>query len=235
MTADADKTEEGADRDSGSIPVLRDALAVGLTTGAYGLSFGAVATTAGLSVLQACVLSLAMFTGASQFALVGVVGAGGSAVAGAATAVLVSSRNAFYGLRLSALLGLSRWRRPLAAQIVIDESTAMAIGRDDPGSGRLAFWATGASVFIFWNLATLAGAVGARSLSDPRALGLDAAAPAAFVALIAPSLKGRRAWASAVLAAAVALALVPSTPAGVPVLAAAAVAVAVGVAPRLRR
>ncbi len=216
--------------------VLRDALGVGVATGAYGLSFGAIATAAGLSVPQAAALSLLMFTGASQFALVGVLGAGGGALAAAAAATLLGSRNAFYGLRLSGLLQVRGPGRFLAAQLVIDESAAMAVAQQDERSGRLAFWATGSSVFVFWNLATLAGALGAQAFDDPRVLGLDAAAPAAFLALLAPRLRDGEAWALAVAAAVVALVLTPVVPAGVPLLAVAAGTVLVGMwAPRAGR
>src|SRR5579859_3139742 len=116
--------------------IARDALGIGVATGAYALSFGAISTTAGLSLLQTCALSVLMFTGASQFALVGVIGAGGSVWAGAVTAALLGSRNALYGLRLSSMLDLRGWRRPAAAHFVIDETTAMAIGQDEPPASR---------------------------------------------------------------------------------------------------
>lgn len=211
--------------------VLRDAVGVGLATGAYGLSFGAISTAAGLSVLQTCVLSLVMFSGGSQFAMAGIVGGGGVAMTGAATAILLGVRNAFYGMRLAGILDARGWRRPVAAQLVIDESTAMAVLRTTPRAARLAFWATGGSVYVLWNLATLIGAFAADALSDPRVLGLDAAAPAAFVALMAPRLRSREPWVVAMVAAAVALVSVPFVPTGVPVLLAAAVAVVAGVRP----
>jgi predicted branched-subunit amino acid permease len=211
--------------------ILRDALGVGIATGAYGLSFGAISTAAGLSVLQTCVLSLVMFTGGSQFAMVGVIGGGGAAMTGAATALLLGVRNSFYAVRLARLLDVHGFRRPIAAQLVIDESTAMAVVRTTPRAGRLAFWATGASVYVCWNLATLIGALSAHAFSDPRVLGLDAAAPAAFLALMAPRLRSREPWVVALVAAAVALVSVPFVPAGVPVLFAAAVAVVAGVRP----
>src|SRR3954470_9932475 len=192
---------------------VRNAVGIGVATGAYGLSFGALAVAAGLSVLQASALSLLMFTGASQFAFAGLI-AGGPAAA-VATALLLGSRNALYGLRLSSLL---HRRRPLAAQLVIDESAAMALGTEP----RLGFWATGTSVFVCWNVATVLGALAGTVLSDPRALGLDAAAPAAFLALLAPRLEGTRRIAA--LAAAAAVIAVPLVPAGVPVLIAAALA-----------
>ena len=208
--------------------VVRDALGVGLATGAYGVSFGAISSAAGLTVLQTCTLSLLMFTGASQYAMVGVIGGGGSPWAGMGTALLLGARNALYGLQLGRMLEVRGARRVAAAQLVIDESTAMAIARDDHEVARLAFWATGLSVFVLWNVATLVGAVGAKALSDPRVLGLDAAAPAAFVALLAPRMRGREPWAIALGGAAAAMVVVPLVPAGVPVLLAGGVAVAWG-------
>lgn len=205
--------------------VLADAAGVGLAVGALGLSFGALAVLAGFSVLQTCALSLLMFSGASQFAVVGVLGAGGGALTGAATAALLGVRNALYGLNLSALLQVRGARRLLGAQLVIDESAAMALVRDEPRQARLAFWATGVSVFGCWNVATLAGALGAQVLPDPEVLGLDVAAPAAFLALLAPRLRNRRLWVVALAAAATALVTVPLLPSGLPILAAGLVAV----------
>jgi predicted branched-subunit amino acid permease len=208
--------------------VLRDALGVGIATGAYGLSFGAISTASGLSVLQTCFLSLVLFSGGSQFALAGVVGGGGAPMTGAATALLLGVRNGFYGLRLSGLLRLRSWQRPLAAQIVIDESTAMSVVRTSRPAARLAFWSTGISVFVLWNLATVIGAFAADALRDPRVLGLDAAAPAAFLALMSPRLRSREPRIVAAVAAVVALASVPLVPTGVPVLLAAVMAVVFG-------
>jgi len=188
-----------------------------------------VAVAAGLTPLQVCVLSLAMFTGGSQFAMVGTIAGGASPFAGAATAVLLGVRNAFYGLQLSRVLDVRGARRLLAAQIVIDESAAMG---SVPGRSRterrLGFWVTGMAVFVGWNVMTLVGAVGADALEDPGVLGLDAAGPAAFVALLGPRLLDRHLWAVALVAAVVAVATAPLVPAGVPVLLAAAVAVVAG-------
>ena len=178
------------------------------------MSFGAAASTAGLSVPQACALSLLVFTGASQFALVGVLGAGGSAVAGVATALLLGSRNAMYSVALSDLLPMGRGRRLLAAQLTIDESTAVATTA--PGSlAGVGFWTAGIAVYVLWNLATLAGALGAATV-DTHALGLDAAVGAAFLGLLWPRLSEARGL--AVGGALVAAVAVPLTPPGVPVL-----------------
>jgi len=204
--------------------VLRAALGVGLATGAYGISFGAISVAAGLTVAQTCALSALMFTGGSQFALVGVVGVGGAPVAAATTAVLLGARNAFYGLRLASILNVRGLRRAVAAQLVIDESTAVSVGQATARGQRLGFWATGIAVFVGWNLATLLGAVGAGALRDPRDLGLDAAAPAAFLALLAPRMRSAQPWVVGLVAALVAVASVPFVPIGVPVLLAAVVA-----------
>ena len=205
---------------------MRDALGIGIASGAYALSFGAISTTAGLSLLQTVELSMLMFTSASQFAMVGVIGAGGSVWAGAATAALLGTRNALYGVRLSSLLGIRGLRRVLAAHFVIDETTAMAIARESPPDSRFAFWATGLALFTLWNLGTLVGALATHALSNPKVLGLDAAPPAAFLALLAPRLRAREPLAIAIAAAALAIAVLPFVPAGVPLL---VVAVAVAI------
>jgi predicted branched-subunit amino acid permease len=202
--------------------VIRDAVGIGVASGAYALSFGALSTAAGLSLLQTCALSVLMFTGASQFALVGVIGSGGSAWAGAATAALLGTRNGLYGLRLASLLQVKGLRRVAAAQFVIDETTAMAITRDSHRAGRLAFWATGIALFSLWNLGTLAGALATHAFSSPRVLGLDAAPPAAYLALLAPRLRAREPMAVALAAGVLSLVLLPFVPAGIPLLCVAA-------------
>lgn len=208
--------------------VYRDALGVGLATGAYGASFGAIAAASGLSTLQACVLSLLMFTGASQFALASTLAGGGGVFPAIATATLVGVRNAFYGLQLAPVLGLSGLRRLIAAHLTIDESTALATAQAGPRAARLAFWVTAVSLFAVWNLSTLAGALGAGVVDDPRDLGLDAASSAAFVALLLPRLRSRRLGALAAGGALLALAALPWAPPGVPVLIAGALAVVAG-------
>src|SRR5258708_35889879 len=212
--------------------VIRSAVGIGLATGAYALSFGAISVAAGLSVVQTSALSLLMLTGASQFALVGVLSGGGGAIAAAATSALLGTRNGLYGFRLASLLQARGPRRLLAAHLVIDESTAMAIGQDSAEAGRLGFWATGTSVFVLWNAGTLTGALAARALSDPRSLGLDAAVPAAFLALLAPRLRRGEPPGFRVVAAGVALAAVPVVPAGVAVLVAGVVALIAGITGR---
>jgi predicted branched-subunit amino acid permease len=213
--------------------ILANAVGVGLATGASGFSFGAIAVTGGLTVLQTQVLSALMFTGGSQFALVGILAVGGGAASAVATSVLLGLRNAFYGLAMAPVLQVRGLRRVVAAQLTIDESTAMAVARsvehDGGRASRLAFWSTGLAVFVFWNLATLAGSLGANALGDPKAWGLDAAIPAGFIALVWPRLRDRRSWSIGLSAAAVALVLTPFLRPGVPVLATSVVAVVAGV------
>ncbi|HSS95019.1 MAG TPA: AzlC family ABC transporter permease [Candidatus Dormibacteraeota bacterium] len=215
--------------------VVRDALGIGIATGAYALSFGAISTIAGLSLLQTVSLSLLMFTGASQFALVGVVGAGGSVWAGAATAALLGTRNALYGVRLSSLLGVRGLRRAGAAHFVIDETTAMAIARDAVQDARFAFWATAIAVFALWNLGTLIGALATHALPDPKVLGFDAAPPAAFLALLAPRLRAREPLTIAILAGLLALVVLPFVPAGIPLLIVAAAVALLGLLRPIKR
>lgn len=212
----------------GDRSVIADSLGVSAAVGLYGVSFGAIATASGLSIWQACSLSLFVFTGASQFAFVGVVAAGGSALTGALTAVLLGSRNMFYGIALAPRLQLSRRARVASAHLVIDESTAMAITRTTLRHTRLGFFWTGLGVFTLWNLATLIGAVAGEALGDPRTYGLDAAVGAAFLGLLWPRLTSWHARFIALAGAAVATGVIPVTAAGAPIIIGGAVAVALG-------
>jgi 4-azaleucine resistance transporter AzlC len=206
---------------------------IGLYAGAFGATFGAVATTSGLSVTQAVVMSAVMFTGASQFALAGVVAAGGSPLAAISTALLVGLRNAFYGVPIARIVRPRGVRRLWTAHFVIDETTAMAIGQRTPRAGRYAFWATGLTLFTLWNLGTLAGALIGSGI-DTSTLGLDAAAPAIFLALLWPQLKRDHAQSVALGAIVLSMALVTVVPAGIPIVAAAVVAIAAGLLPERR-
>ncbi|MFG2465517.1 AzlC family ABC transporter permease [Streptomyces canus] len=192
-------------------------MAVGLS----GFAFGVTSAGSGLTLTQTCALSLLVFTGASQFALVGALAAGGGALAAAAGAFFLGARNAFYGLRLSQLLALPRVLRPLAAQWVIDETAAVSLAQPTRRSARIGFAVTGLSLYVLWNLTTLLGALGADAIGDTRAWGLDAAGPAVFLALLAPMVKSGTERVVAGLAVLLGLGLLPVLPAGVPVLAAA--------------
>lgn len=202
--------------------VRRDIWVLGAAVGVFGVSFGVLATTAGLSLPQTCVMSILVFTGASQFAVIGVLGTGGSLGSALGSALLLAARNAAYGVAMAPTLARrSLGRRLLAAQLVIDESTAMATAQPGRRAREEAFWATGIAVFLCWNVGTVLGAVAGDAIGDPEALGLDAAFPAGFVALAVPHLKARRGRVAAACGALIALVLIPLTPAGVPIVAAA--------------
>ena len=205
-------------------------LGVGIATGLYGISFGALAVAAGLEIWQAQLLSILMFSGGSQFAFIGVVASGGlaSLPAAIASAWLLGIRNGFYALQMKPLLGVLGWKTPIAAQLNIDETTGVATAQSNLADTRKGFWLTGVSVFVFWNLLTFAGALLGESIGDPSAYGLDAAAAAAFLGLLWPRLRALQPIAVAVAAAVIAVVLSPLLPAGLPILIAALSAVVVG-------
>jgi 4-azaleucine resistance transporter AzlC len=204
--------------------VLTASLVLGSAVAVFGLSFGVLAVASGLSVAQTCTMSLLVFTGASQFAALGVVVSGGSPAAALGGALLLAARNGAYGLVMARIVRGSLPRRLVASQLVIDESTAMATAQRDLAAQERAFWVTGTAVFVFWNLGTLAGAIGGSALGDPRALGLDAAFPAGFVALLVPHLRRFEGRVAAALGVSIALVLTPLVPVGLPVLCAGAAA-----------
>ena len=208
----------------------RDAVSVALTVGAYGVAFGAAGVAAGFSVVQTALFSLLAFTGASQFAAVGVVAAGGAGLSAVVAASLLSVRNALYSLQMAPRLETRGWRRFVAAHLTIDESTNVALAQSSlgPSAVRHGFWLTGSGVFIFWNLFTLLGAVGARALGNPAAWGLDAAVPAAFLGLLWPRLRDRRVRVIAGVAVIFSLVITPLLPAGTPIIATVLVAVVAG-------
>ncbi len=210
--------------------VIIDSLGVGVATGLYGVSFGAISTASGLSVLQTCVLSLLVFTGASQFAFVGIIASGGNPITGAFTAILLGSRNMFYGLSIVRKLDLSAPARLATAHFVIDESTAMSVTRETTRQARLGFYWTGISIFVLWNLSTFAGALAGNAIGDPRTYGLDAAVGAAFLGLLWPRLTSWTSRVVALFAAAVALGVLPFTSAGLPIIIGGAAAVLLGLA-----
>ena len=198
--------------------VDRTAFSVAFTVGLYGAAFGAAGVTAGFSILQTCLLSILLFSGASQFAVVGIMGAGGSAVSAIATATLLGFRNALYGLQMAPILKVKGLNRILAAQITIDESTAVATLQENDADRRRGFYITGIGVYVFWNLFTFLGALGASAIGDPSVWGLDAAVPAAFCGLIWPRLKNKTHFVVSAVAIVWALLLTPITAAGIPII-----------------
>jgi predicted branched-subunit amino acid permease len=208
---------------------------VGLATGVYGISFGALSVAAGLDIWQTQVLSLLMFSGGSQFAFVGVIAAaGGLGVGGAAigaaivSAWLLGIRNGFYAVRMAPILNRVGLAKLVPALLTIDESVAVSTSQKESKQQVRGFWLTGTAVFVFWNLMTLAGAVLGDALGDPRAWGLDAAAAAAFLGLLWPRLVERQALAVGAAALLIATATTPVLAPGVPVLLAGVAAVLVG-------
>jgi predicted branched-subunit amino acid permease len=208
-----DQTREAAER-----RIRNRALTIGVSVTPFGLSFGAVSVEAHLSLVQVCLLSLVLFSGASQFALVSIIGAGGSYFSAVGTALLLGVRNGLYGARVNALLRPSGWRRFVMAEVTIDESTAMAVSEARDGHAARAFWSTAASVYVLWNASTITGALVGNALGSPATTGLDVAGPAAFIALLAPRLNTMRMRVVALGSGAIALATVPVVPVGAPIL-----------------
>lgn len=204
-------------------PAVRMGLSIAVAVGLYGISFGALAVAAGLSVWQACALSALMFTGGSQFAFIGVVSGGGTLAAATTAASLLGIRNAVYGVQMNALLRPVAAMKPLQAQLTIDESAATAMAQDTPDEERRGFWTAGIGVWVLWNAFTLVGAVLGESIGDPKVWGLDGAAVAAFLGLLWPRLLRKDAHAIAVASAFVTLVAVPFVPAGIPIIIAALV------------
>lgn len=204
---------------SKSQSVAAVSLGVGVATGLYGISFGALSVAAGLDVWQTMALSLLMFSGGSQFAFIGVVATGAGVVPAILSAWLLGVRNGFYAIRMNPILSVSALIRPLAAQLTIDESNAVSLSQEpDRRKERLGFWLTGIAVFVFWNIFTLAGALLGSQIGDPSDFGLDAAAAAAFLGLIWPRLGQSRLLVLAVASAFLATSLSLFLPAGLPVL-----------------
>ncbi len=210
---------------------LRKSFTVSFIVGLSGLAFGAASVAAGFSVLQSCFLSLLTFSGASQFALVGIMGAGGGAISGIATASFLGIRNGLYGLRMAPIMKVTGIRRIVAAHVTIDESTGVALSQEDLGDDamRTGFWFTGIGVFIFWNLFTLLGALGAQRMGDPASWGLDAAVPALFLGIVWPKLKTTTDRLLAGVSLVTSLSLTPYMPAGLPIISTALIAIFFGV------
>jgi len=210
-------------------------VSIGVATGLYGPSFGALAVSSGLTVWQACALSALMFTGGSQFAFAGVLGGGGTPIAAWSAASLLSIRNGIYGIQMKSMLRPPTAVIPAMAQITIDESMGTSSAQTEPAEQRRGFVTAGVAVYIFWNIGTLLGALLGQAIGDPKAFGLDGAAAAAFIGLLWPRLKGRDPITLAIVAAAATIIVVPFVPPGVPILIAAAVSLVVTLAQQRRQ
>ena len=203
--------------------IIGPALGLGFAVFAFGLSFGVMCIDAGGSVPKAMAMSLLVFTGASQFSSVSVIAAGGSAVSAVVGALILASRNAVYGVAVAPSLRGSLPYRLFAAQFTIDETTGMTLAQETPQRRRRAFWVTAASIYVFWNIATLIGALAGSSI-DTQKYGLDVAFAAAFVGMLAPLITTRRARRVALAGAMVCLAATPVVPIGAGIIVAALVA-----------
>ncbi len=198
--------------------LLRAVALVCLADAVVGVAFGAIATGSGLPAWLPVLLSVLVFAGAAQFLFVGVVAAGGNPLAGVVAGLLVNARLVPLGLAVGDLLGPGWLGRLVGAHLLVDETVAFTGTQDRPDRRRAAYWTCGAALFVCWNLGVLLGALGGGMVTDTDALGLDAAFPAVLLALVLPSLRDQLTRRAALLGSALALALSPLLPAGLPVL-----------------
>ncbi|KJK42002.1 branched-chain amino acid permease [Lentzea aerocolonigenes] len=198
--------------------LLRDVAAVALGAAVTGASFGAISVGSGLPWWMPVLMSLVIFAGGSQFMAVGIVAAGGSPAAAVVAGLVLNARHLPFGLAIGDVLGRSPLARIVGSHLLIDESTAFAMSQKDPARARAAYWACGVSLFFCWNIGVLVGALAGQAIGDPATFGLDAAFPAAMLALTLPALKDAATRNAALTGAAIALATTPFLPAGVPVL-----------------
>lgn len=197
--------------------LVRDTAAIWLAAGFIGLSFGAIAVASGMPGWAVITMSLLVFAGGSQFLAVAMLSAG-SPFAAIFGGLLLNARHLPFGLAISDVLAGPRWRRLLGAHVLIDESTAFAMARNDLAQRRKAFWLTGVGIFCTWNAGTVAGVLLGGAVGNPATYGLDAAFPAGLLALLLPSLRDPVARRVALVAATVAVATTFTLPPGLPVL-----------------
>ncbi len=198
---------------------LRDVLALASAVGVVGASFGALAAAAHVPVPITIALSTLVFAGGAQFLVVAVVAAGGGPVAAVIAGLLLNARHLPFGLAMAGTVA-DRWpARLLGAHILVDESVAFARARGTGRRARTAYWLCGGMQFVFWNVGTVVGMLAGAAVPDPDAFGVDAAFPAALLALLLPALRRADARRVGLVAAAVALLATPLLPAGLPVLA----------------
>ncbi len=197
--------------------LLRDAVAIAAAMIAVGASFGAIAIAYGMPTWVPFLMSTAVFAGGAQFLAVGLLAAG-NPIAAVLAGLLLNARHLPFGLAVSATIG-TRWRdRLIGSHLMTDEVVAFTLAEDDPARRRRTYWLIGITLFTSWNAGTALGVWLGGATGDPAALGLDAAFPAGLLALLMPSLRDRQTRAVALVGAAVAVALTPVLPAGLPVL-----------------
>jgi 4-azaleucine resistance transporter AzlC len=200
---------------------LRSAAAIAATVWFFGASFGLVARAAGMGSWAPLVMSATTFAGSAQFAVTSILGASASTAAAIAAAVLLNARYAPISISVASLFRGPRLRRLVESQLIVDESWALA-SRGDGRFDRRILLGAGLLLYAAWVSGTAVGVLAGDALGDPKDLGLDGAFPALFLALLVPQLRAPRAAAAALTAVGIALALIPVTPAGVPIVAAAA-------------
>lgn len=187
----------------------------------FGASFGVLARAAGVDALAATVMSATTFAGSGQFAAVSVLGTAGGAAAAILAAVLLNARYFPIGISVASLFPGGTLRRLFESQLIVDESWAVSRMPDGRFSRHVLIGA-GLVLYVCWVGSTAAGAIAGDALGDPARLGLDAAFPALFLALLVPQVRSRRALAAALAGGGIALVLIPFAPAGVPIIAASA-------------
>lgn len=209
------RTAFSVDRD-----LLRDAAALSAAVVMIGVSFGAIAVAAGVAPSLTIGMSLLVFAGGSQFLAVGVLSAGGAVAAAVAAGLLLNVRHLPFGLAVADAIGRGWPARLVGSHLLIDESAAFAVAQREPRRAAVAYWATGLVLFVAWNVGTVVGVLAGQAVGDPAVFGVDAAFPAALLALLLPSLRAAPGLRVAAAGAVLALLTTPLLPAGLPVLAA---------------
>ncbi|MGH3041947.1 MAG: AzlC family ABC transporter permease [Candidatus Rokuibacteriota bacterium] len=187
---------------------------------AFAVSFGVLARASGIASVEAIVMSATTFAGSAQFAVASILGVGGGIASAIVAATLLNARYAPISVSMAPIFVGGPLRRLFESQLIVDESWAMSRRADGRYDRRLLVGA-GLVLYVCWVGGTIVGAIAGDALGDPASLGLDAAFPALFLAILVPQVRSRRALAAAVLGGTIALALLPVAPAGVPIVAAA--------------
>ncbi|WP_250030371.1 AzlC family ABC transporter permease [Paractinoplanes maris] len=195
---------------------LRDAAAIAAAMIAVGASFGAIAIAYGLPAWVPFMMSTVVFAGGAQFLAIGLFAAG-NPFAAVFAGLLLNARHIPFGMAIGSTMGTG-WRRLLGSHVMTDEVVAFTLAEDDPVRRRRTYWLMGITLFTSWNAGTLLGVLLGSAVGDYEALGLDAAFPAALIALILPSLRDKATRVVALTGTAIAVAVTPVLPAGLPVL-----------------
>jgi 4-azaleucine resistance transporter AzlC len=196
--------------------LLRDAAAIAAAMVAVGASFGAIAIAYGLPVWVPFLMSTVVFAGGAQFLAVGLLAA--SPIAAVLAGLLLNARHLPFGMAIGSSMGNSWRERLIGSHLMTDEVVAFTLAENEPVQRRRTYWLIGITLFTSWNIGTALGVLLGTAVGDYESLGLDAAFPAALIALILPSLRDRPTRLVALTGAAVAVAATPVLPAGLPVL-----------------